>query len=311
MARALRYVPPHSLVEVTCRTLQGRFLLRPGRRLNELVVGALAMAQKLYPVRVHGVHFQSNHYHLLLSVDDAEQLAGFMNHVNSNIAREAGRLYSWNARFWESRYRHIVVSEEEPAQISRLKYLLAQGCKEGLIQRPGEWPGVQSAQALMAGVPLEGIWIDHSREYEARRRKGRAVGPEEFTLRLRLTFDPLPCWRHLSAEQIRARVAELVHEIEHETTLQHEAAGSAPADPATLLQSLPHHRPSKIKRSPAPRFHAFRREVRRVLEEAYRLFVAAFRAAAGRLRAGDLTVQFPAGSFPPARRFVGLSSASA
>lgn len=44
MARDLRYVPPGSLVEVTCRTIQGRFLLRPSRELNEIVYGILGRA---------------------------------------------------------------------------------------------------------------------------------------------------------------------------------------------------------------------------------------------------------------------------
>jgi hypothetical protein len=40
------------------------------------------------------------------------------------------------------------------------------------------------------------------------------------------------------------------------------------------------------------------------LREAYSRFVAAFRDAAARLRAGDRLVSFPEGSFPPALPFV-------
>jgi hypothetical protein len=42
----------------------------------------------------------------------------------------------------------------------------------------------------------------------------------------------------------------------------------------------------------------------RELYEAYHLFLAAFRDAADRLRAGDRTARFPRGSFPPALPFV-------
>src|SRR5690349_1680223 len=52
MSRRLRYIPEGgSLVEVTCRTLHSRFLLRPGPELNDLVVGDLGRAQRLYEVR--------------------------------------------------------------------------------------------------------------------------------------------------------------------------------------------------------------------------------------------------------------------
>lgn len=57
-------------------------------------------------------------------------------------------------------------------------------------------------------------------------------------------------------------------------------------------------------RSPAPAFHAASRAARRALRNAYAIFYAAYRQAADRLAKGELTVQFPAGSFRPALAFV-------
>ena len=65
MARPLRYVPPDSLVEVTCRTLHGRFLLRPSRALNEIVLGILGRATRRYRVGLCAFAYLSNHCHLL------------------------------------------------------------------------------------------------------------------------------------------------------------------------------------------------------------------------------------------------------
>jgi hypothetical protein len=49
MARRLRFVPPEgALVEVTCRTIQSRFLLTPSAELNEIILGVLGRAQRLY-----------------------------------------------------------------------------------------------------------------------------------------------------------------------------------------------------------------------------------------------------------------------
>jgi hypothetical protein len=59
------------------------------------------------------------------------------------------------------------------------------------------------------------------------------------------------------------------------------------------------------KKSPAPAFHAASQAVRRELRDAYGWFVGAFRQAAEKLRAGDRNAVFPAGSFPPALKFVG------
>ena len=48
MARGLRFVPEGgSLVEVTVRTAQSRFLLRPSPALNEIVLGVLGRGYEL------------------------------------------------------------------------------------------------------------------------------------------------------------------------------------------------------------------------------------------------------------------------
>ena len=58
MSRRLRYIPDGgALVEVTCRTLHRRFLLRPSQALNEIVLGVLARAQRMYPIRCCGFAF--------------------------------------------------------------------------------------------------------------------------------------------------------------------------------------------------------------------------------------------------------------
>ena len=67
--------------------------------------------------------------------------------------------------------------------------------------------------------------------------------------------------------------------------------------------------PEKPKKSPAPLFHAAKREVRKALWEAYAWFVAAFREAAERLREEDRNAGFPVGSFPPHLPFVTGDSA--
>jgi hypothetical protein len=45
MPRPLRFIPEHSLVEITTRTLQGRLLLKPSPELNDLVLGVIGKAQ--------------------------------------------------------------------------------------------------------------------------------------------------------------------------------------------------------------------------------------------------------------------------
>ncbi|HEY0553942.1 MAG TPA: transposase [Thermoanaerobaculia bacterium] len=297
MSRPLRFIPDGgALVEVTCRTLQSRFLLRPRRDLDEIIAGVLGRAQRLYKVRVCGYMFASNHYHFLLDVDNARQLARFMGYINSNIAREISRLYGWKDKIWSRRYQAIVVSGEDGAQIARLKYLLGNGVKEGLVGRPQDWPGVHVARALVRGEDLTGYWFDRTQEYNARNR-GETCDRLQYASVETLRLSPLPCWKHLPEDVWRSRALGLIHEIEEEAAVRRSSTGRQPLGAAAILRQRPHDRPKNTKRSPAPLFHAMTARVRRELWEAYRLFVDAFRDAAEKLRAGDRNAAFPLGSF--------------
>jgi len=286
------------LVEVTCRTLQGRFLLKPSAKLKSLILGILCRAQRLYPVEIHAFVFLSNHYHLLLTVENAQQLARFMNYLNSNVAREACRLHGWGEKFWGRRYQAIVVSDEEAAQVDRLRYLLSHGCKEGLVARPRDWPGAHCLDTLTAGAPLQGLWFSRTLEYAARARGERFERLRYATLES-TKLEPLPCWRHFSRERYQNRVNELIKQIESETARRNKKAGTKPLGARVILAQNPHARPHKMKKAWAPPFHAASNAARRELLKAYRFFVGAYRDAANKLSQGDLRARFPADSFPP------------
>jgi REP element-mobilizing transposase RayT len=306
MGRRLRYLPPEGsgLVEVTTRTIHGRFLLTPCEELNNLILGALGRAQELYPVGLVAFAFASGHYHLLLRVEDTRQLSMFMNHFNSNLAREAGRLAQWREKFWARRFQAIPISDEPEAQIERLAYVLAHGCKEGLVERLRDWPGASAVPALLDGAPLSGHWFDRTRERGARLR-GKPFHRLEFATEYTLRLEPLPCWAHLAPEQYRQRIADLVADIEARAAAEREAEGRPALGAEAIRLQNRHDRPAKPQRSPAPLFHAASRKVRLELRRAYGEFLGVFRAAAEQLRAGVTEVVFPAGSFPPALPWVG------
>ena len=143
MARRIRFVPEKSLVEITCRTVQARYLLKPVPGWSEIFIGALARAQRLYRVDVHAFVCLSNHFHLLVSPQDAHALAAFMRHLLSKLSIEAARLHGWSGPLFQRRYQAISISDEPRAQIQRLRYLLSHGVKENLVQRTVQWPGPQ------------------------------------------------------------------------------------------------------------------------------------------------------------------------
>ena len=298
---------PGALVEITTRTIQGRYLLRPDKRgrVNELILGVIGRAQQLTSISIVGVSVLSSHIHILIAPEDAKQMADFMRHVAGNISSEIGRLHDWPGTLLPRRYRSIEVSLEEEDQVRRLRYLLAAGVKEQLVERAIDWPGVNSARALTREHALRGWWYDRSREYAARRR-GESFGRFDYATEMTVVLDPIPSWRHLPIEEIRRRVQALIRDIEREATAERRATDKPVLGAEAVMAVDPHYRPAKLDRSPAPMFHARRKEVCKAMWEAYAWIVAEYRKAAELLRLGDRRARFPEGTFPPRLPFVPL-----
>jgi len=293
---------PNTTFEVTIRAIQGRMLLKPSKELNLIIMGILGRALARYQdICLHLVVAASNHMHLLITAPSVEMLANFMRDVNSSLAREAGRLYHWKEKFWGRRYTAIPILDEARL-IERAVYLLSHGCKEGLVLRPSDWPGVNCVDAVTRGKKLEGIWYDRTKKYEAA-RVGINCRPGEYSTKYEVPLSPLPCFKDLSPSEQRARYRAMVADIERETRKKFAHGGRRILGVRGILKMRPHHRPDKIKRKPAPLCHCSDYDRWREYRDNYRWFVELYRVASRRLRAGELTVQFPYNCFPPRLAF--------
>lgn len=279
-------------MEITFQTYQNRFLLKPGSDLRKLFVGVLGRSLELYPVRLHSITVLSNHLHILCSPDNVRQMSGFVQHLKANVSKQVGRLHNWTGGVFADRYHAIPVSDEPEAQIARLRYHLSQGCKEGLVSSPHQWPGVQSATALTRGEPLVGEWLDCD-GFRAARRKDPKSRRADFVTRYEVELKPLGCWGDLPAAAWRAELERLVASIEEETREMHQRAGTRPLGARRACLVRPDHRPKVVERSPAPRVHAFKQRVRLELEEGLRRFVEAYREASRQFQAGARHAVFP------------------
>ncbi len=304
MASTPRMYEPNVVYEVTTRTIQGRYLLRPSPRANEIIAGVIGRAQVLFPeMRLYGVVFLSTHSTWLVSSPLAWQIATFMGYVNGELSARIGRLHDWPGKMWERPHRPIPILDDA-SLVERFKHLLAQSCKEGLVASPRKWPGVSCVAPLLGGEPLRGVWFD----LDARRRvgnRGDRVKRYDYARSYQVTFDKIPCWSKLDDKAYASLVRQLVEEVEAEA--RSERAGKPFLGARAVCGIDPHHRPKDLARSPAPMCHTSRPRLRDAFREKYRLFVTAFRTAAEQLKSG-LEIAFPPNCFPPRPPFV-LSSA--
>lgn len=287
--RSLRHVEPGGqFFEITTRTVHSRFLLRPSRRINEIILGILGRALALFPgVQLFAFAFLSNHYHLVLWAPDELVLSRFMSMLNGVIARKVGRVHEWRDRFWSRRFEDIAILDEK-ALLQRIEYVLANGVKENLVASPFDWPGPSAVRALTHGETLTGVWEDASAKYIAA-RAGKKAAAGEFRQRYEVRLAPFPAWRELTEVERQARYRAMVARIEKRARLRNRLMLREPLGADKVLRQHPHDRPSSSKASPAPWCHTSTRSRRVEYCAAMASLRDRYRDAARRLRAGERT----------------------
>jgi len=316
MPSPLRFIPneaklwtdpaaqPIAIAEVTTRTVQGRFLLKPTPRHRSLMLGVLGRAQERYRFTLYGYAFLSNHYSLLIGVRDPQQLASIMGYINSNIARELGRKEhsNWRDKFWSRRHRAILVLSDDDL-LERLRYLLANGTKENLVRRPERWPGAHCAHAFCSGQVDQGAWVDRTQLRLLRASAGASghVSESEVTTWYPVQLSAPPAWARLSSVEQQAKFRALCHEISRAAAEQRVQTRAVVVGLKRLLRYSPHHRPERLSKSPAPPVHARKRSITKWFRGAYRCFVASYQEAHRALGSALKCFSFPEGGHPPTR----------
>ena len=301
MGRHHRFVDNESgIVELTSRCIQGRFLMRPSSEVNDRILGIIGRAQRLTGVRLFAFNFQSNHSHELCAVDSVEQMATYQRFLKGNLAKELGRTYEWREKFWGRRYHSSSLADDELDLQARLRYILANGVKDGLVDSPLDWPGASTAWALSRGIwTLKGTWLDRSdRRHES--TNGKRNGNKEPTrVEEIVQLSPLPFMEHWSRDKQRQWFCDLLRDIEDEAKKRRRRDNRTSVGVKRILNQNPHARPRNFRPSPAPLFHARNREERQKLVYARETKEAAYQFAAQQLRRGLHDVVFPDDCFLP------------
>ena len=294
---------PIAVVEVTIRTILGLFLLKPTSRNTSLILGVLGRAKQLLGFELYGYAFLSNHGSMLLGVRSAAHLAQVMEYVHGNIARELGRKEhsDWQGRFWGRRGRAIVVLTDQDL-IERLRYLLANSTKEGLVSHPTRWPGAHCARALCHGRSDVGAWVDRTKLRRLRRAaKGseKRITDADVTTYYRVHLDRLPCWSECSELQYQGRIRSMCNDIRQQAARERVETGRQVLGVKRILRLSPHHRPGGVHKSPAPPVHCRNHRRRVGFIEHYKAFVESYQSAYTNLHQTLISGTFPPGGVPP------------
>lgn len=280
-----RQIIPGRFYLVTRRCTQRQFLLRPDQTTTNIFLYCLAEAALRFEIQIVLSIAMSNHYHVVL-YDPHGNLPLFTEHFHKMVAKCLNARWGRWENFWASEQCSVVHLVDRSAILDKLVYVATNPVKAHLVRRATQWPGHNGLHALLTG-----------RRLRARRPHHffRATGtmPAEVTLDLRLPDvldDP-----DLLLRQLR----ELVARAESQASEDCQRAGIQIARRSTLKhqswQYIPTSRP--LRRQLRPTIAS--RDTRRRLDaiQCSREFLRAYRSARDRWLAGDITVEFPPGTY--------------
>ena len=297
-----------SVVEISFRAEQG--LVLPSNLIMRLVLlSILARAQQSYPITICHYTVMSNHLHLIIVVDDPNNVPRFIEYFKRETALAINRMLGRvKHTVWEAGYASPVVLDAGKV-MERLSYFYTNPQNARLVRKIEDYPHLNSWKAFMVGgieqeVPYfrrtaipkalkqgEG----NSKELEAELLK-RASGSSK----LKITpFAWMPCFYEsdgASEARIRDEVIRAVRKIEEELDAKHGEGvlGREELKGAEIeLEYVPK------KRSAKSICLSTKKELRQVFIGWYKAAATGAKSLVKLVMAGARSVAMPPGFFAP------------
>lgn len=284
--RPLRSSDPTIIRLLTIRTVSGKLLMTPNRKVRRLIGGIVARYQELLEIELFACTVLSNHYHMIVrgprgNVDE------FMENVNREIARRMNFYLRREGKFWGRRYDDQEILSEEDL-LEAFLYVITNATRHGLVAETREWTGLHCFEQVLSEKNREFSFVHYSAEREQDR-------VSTHTLKLSI----LPMLRGLSRKVRRKKLQALLEQRMQEIREGRYKDGGGFVGMEVIQDQDPESVPLNSSRTPRPPCYTKcpkrRKEYRRCETERR----ARYREASFRFRLGDLTVQFPQYTFPP------------
>ena len=98
----------------------------------------LALARKRYPFYLYAYVLMSNHFHLLLEVQQAST-ARVLQSLLTGYARRFNQTYRRHGHLFQGRYKAIVC-DRDSYLLELVRYIHLNPVRAKMVQRPGDWP---------------------------------------------------------------------------------------------------------------------------------------------------------------------------
>jgi hypothetical protein len=262
------------------------FLLRPGKRTNEAILYALAVAAERHGIDVHWICAPSNHGHLG-ATDRRGTLPDFLRDFHHWTAKLLNVQWKRWGSVWDSEQTSVVDLVTPDDAFDKQTYSLGNPVKDFLVERARDWPGVSSLSHQLCDKTItlkRPTFFDND-----------GTMPEEITLR----FTRIPGFEHLSQKAWAEKITAAVEAVEAKAAHERARRGTRVLGRNAVLAQSAFDSPKTQEdhRQLRPRV-ACKNTWRRVETlQRNKQWHADYRGALDAYRAGDKSARFPHGTW--------------
>ena len=279
-----RPILPGATYLVSRRCTQRQFLLTPVAETTAIFGYCLAVAAKRTGVQVHSVCVMSNHWHAVLT-DPEARMPAFLAYLHQYVAKAVNASLGRWENLWATEQPSLVRLLGPEDTLDKTRYLVTNPVVAGLVKRAARWPG------LLRYLPR------HSRSFRRPEVFFRTNGPMPEQAELKLTVPP--AWGKGGATDFERRLCELVRAEEDRVERTHVGSKHPFLGARRACAQKPTDRPRsrEPRRGLSPRVAGGATGLCIAMLDRLKTFVAAYREAWRRWRAGARNVLFPAGTY--------------
>ncbi len=301
MARRIRVWKENGMYHATLECVDRMFLLKPSKKVNNIIGSSLGRALKLHPILLHSATTNINHLELVFSIGEGQvdNVSPFLREFAGFSARGLNRLYGREGHFWAGRARVEEITSDNKAE-KLLGYGACNVVKDDLVKKASHWKGFSTTRVLSRGGQLVFEYIDRTLWWKNGAGR-RNVDLSKYTKSTEIVLHPLPSWARLSPDAQQTRFRGIVRDHEELARKEREAEGiMSVKGMARIERESPFSKPARPrKRTPQPLCHADTAEDYKAYEAEYKEIVKAHRIASAAFRSGCFDVEFPPGTFRP------------
>ena len=283
-----------------CRNSELWFVNNP--QLEEIILARAAKCSTKYEADIYALAIEGNHIQFPALFPKLNR-SDFMRDFNSYIALSVG----WHVptytggRLWGRRYSQEFVPSNADLE-EEFFYTVLQAIQDGLVERISDYPAYNCFHDAVWGIERK-FNIVNWRKYNAAKKRNPSVAIVDYTDVYTLKYKRLPGYEQMPQREYALMMERKLEERRLKIVKDRLARGLGFMGPEKLRQvipgSLPGHTKTSTENSHRPRVLCRDPELRQQTLKWYFDRYGAYKTASKRYRAGDVTAEFPPGTYKP------------